>query len=353
MSKKQIVLIIILCIVSSWIFEVFAGRILVAKISTWPMLNRLKILSPQAPIVITNRETFRISDSGDAPQAAVQVKSKISLVILAQAGSVSAEGTAVNVTSDGVFVTAASVFGKSLKDVYVLLNDGRSAPVESFVVDPATKLAFFKAKLDKVPTANLGASLDLKPGEKILFAAGSMQNYFVKTVSAAVNFSQADIAGQEFESDMPSRSFGAGVLETLVKGQAVANGGGEVVGIWNGSAIVSSDVLKQAINLYLQNPQKLARPSFGFSYTVVSDNESRLGGTQQGLLVKSVAAGGQAKTAGLAVGDIITDFDGQKISEMQQPEEIFQKYKPGDKIKLSVVRGKQVVSLNLTAAELK
>ena len=317
------------------------------------MLNRLKILSPQAPIVITYRETIRVSDSGDAPQAAAQVKSKISLVVSAQSGSVLAEGAAVNLTSDGVFVTAASVFGKNLKDAYVLLNDGRSASIDSFAVDPATKLAFFKAKLDRVPTANLGASADLKPGEKILFVESSMQNYFAKTVSASVNSSQTDIAGQEFESDMPGRSFTTGVLEALVKGQAVVNGGGEVVGVWNGGAIISSDVLKQAINLYLQNPQKMVRPSFGFSYAAISENESRLGGMPQGLLVKSVVPGGQARGAGLAVGDIITEFNGQKISEMQQPEEVFQKYKPGDKIKLSVARGKQVISLTLTAAELK
>ncbi|MBX9837040.1 MAG: hypothetical protein K2X69_01870, partial [Silvanigrellaceae bacterium] len=60
-SKKLVLFIVLLAAVGSWLFSIFPGRYLEAKFSTWPLLSEWKILSPQAPIVINNRETIRVS----------------------------------------------------------------------------------------------------------------------------------------------------------------------------------------------------------------------------------------------------------------------------------------------------
>ena len=115
---------------AGWLFNFFAGGYLMAKFSTWPVLNRWKILSPQAPIVINNHDTIRVSDSGDMVAAVNDIKSKISSVAFVSNGSAVFIGTAINLTSDGSFVTAAASFkNKTAGAYYVVLDDGTSGKI--------------------------------------------------------------------------------------------------------------------------------------------------------------------------------------------------------------------------------
>ncbi len=344
---------VLVAIVLSLLFSALFGRFLLAKISTLPILNRWKIISPQAPIVIHTKEEVRISDGGDVLNAINAAKSKISSVVRVEAEQVTYLGGAINVTSEGLFVTPGSVFTTEQKNIFVLLNDGRRAEVTSSVLDPATDLAFFSAKINNVPVGALSNSAALNSGEKILFLASSPQNFQTKYLSSFVSFSQKDILNQVFDADRPSRSFGSQAVSPLAPGQAVVNLHGEIVGIWSGSNIISSDVLKGGFNLYISNQQKIARPSFGFSYTVVTKTDFALLNLVEGARIKSMIAASPAAKAGLLEKDIITEINGEKINEEFLPEESLAKYKPGDKLTLNVTRGSEKISLSLTVGELK
>lgn len=352
MSKKRTIYLIIACVIAAWLFDVLIGRSLTAKLSTMPVLNRLKILSPQAPIVITNRETVRVSDSTDIVQAASQIKSKLSSVVLVNSTSAEWAGTAVNLSSDGSFITAAGTFGSKAGSYYILLNDGREAQITKTFPDPATSLVFFKADIQNVPVAPIGSSAGLAVAEKIILAQSSLQNFSVKTENLYIDATQAEIADTVFESDLPRRAFTAFLPSALSSGEAFVNTNAEIVGINNGNAIISSDVLKKAMALYFSQ-NGILRPAFGFSYSYVTENESKLTGTPSGDLVKGVAAASAAHTAGLLPGDLIISVDGQNITESPSLEEILQNYKPGDRISLIVFRKSQTVNLVLTAAQLK
>lgn len=354
MSKKQAVIIIIIAVLVSWLFNLFAGRFLMAKVSTWPLLNKWKILSPQAPIVINNRETVRVSDSGDIAASADNVKSKISSVVLVSGSSITFLGTAVNLTSDGSFITAAGVFKSKLPGTYfVVLNDGTFGKIGQQTADPATSLVFFKAQLSGVPAANLAVSGNLKVGDKVLFAQNSVQKFDVRAVAASVSRGQSDIEGQTFFSDLPGRSFAAQADAVLVLGEAVVDTSGNIAGIWNGTAIVSSDALKLALALYFNNAQNIVRPSFGFSYSIVTQSDSQLTDLPEGALVKEVDASSPARAAGLEAGDVITSVNGQAVSQDSPPEQILERFKPGDQIALVVTRKNQTANLSLTVGQLK
>lgn len=350
MSKRNVIFLIIICVVSSWLFELIAGRYLIAKISTLPVLNKLKILSPQAPIVITERATVRVSDGTDTVQAAAQVKAKISTIALTEGSDVSITGSAINLTSDGNFVTAASSLAKPLEKYSLVLSDGRVAKINSAIKDPATSLVFFKTDLNNVSTANFGDSKNLAPGEKILFVKNSLQSYLNSVAVGYVVSAQNDLNIAELKSDYPRRSFGGFSPSALLGGEAVANTNGEIVGVWNGEQIISSDVLKNSLALYFKDSSKISRPSLGLVYKRIYKNLSSLSGLNEGVLVVSVNF-----PASLTVlpGDVITSVDETAITGDVSFEELLQNYKPGDKIKISVVRGKQVLNLTLTAAELK
>jgi S1-C subfamily serine protease len=354
MKKSQVSTVIAAAVLIGWLFNIFPGRFLAAKLSTWPLLNRWKILSPQAPIVITNRETVRVTDNGDLQEAAGTIKPKMSLLVEAKTAGVNILASAVNLTSDGSFVTSAESFGADNESYFVVLSDGRQAPVTQSLLDPATGLIFFKADLDGVPAASFGNSKDLVAGEKIIFTRNSLQNFSNQIQSGLVGFGQAQVQGKTLESDYPRRGFGVSFLPTtLLGGEAVVNSTGDIMGIWNGQDIISSDVLKQAMALYFNNQSKVVRPQFGFSYRLITPNESRLAGIVEGAQIKDTLANSPARQAGLTTGDIIVQVDGQQVRQDSPLEEILQKYKPGDEVRLAIVRGKQNLSLILKADQLK
>ncbi|HVY68198.1 MAG TPA: PDZ domain-containing protein [Patescibacteria group bacterium] len=353
MSKKRYISFLILAILLAWLFDVFIGRSLAAKLSTWPVLNRLHVLSPQAPIVITNHETVRVADSGDLTQTSSQIKSKLSTMVWVGGQADIVAGAAVNLTSDGSFVTGQGAFSRTGGQYYVVLNDGHSAQVSAQAPDPATGLVFFKAGLSGVAVANTDSSAGLAAGQKLAFSANSIQNFANKIQEVYVTAAQGDFAGQNWQADYPSRSFAVSAAGALLPGEAAVDENANVVGVWNGSRLISSDVLKTAMNLFFANGQKIIRPSFGFGYTMITANESQLTGQAQGARVVEVDPASPAKSAGLAAGDIIVSVGGQAVSEAAPLEPLLEAFAPGQQAALRVVRKGQDLDLTLIAGELK
>lgn len=343
MMTKKSISILVTAVVLSLIANVFFGRWLSAKISTWPVLNRFKILSPQTPIVINQQQVVRTSDATDLLQAAGTAKSKLATVGWTDGnGNLNVVGAAVALTSDGLFVTGSPTFAANQK-YFIILNDGTTAPVTTSTPDSVTGLVFFKAPAASISPADLGNSNDLLPGEKILFLQNSPQSYMDRFAAAFVSQGQSDSQGLTFDSDKPSRAFGIQTSIQPISGEAVVNLSGQVVGIYNGSSVISSDVLNNDIALYLNNPQKIIHPQFGFNYSIVTKAQSNLTGIAQGALVKDIT---KPKISGnLQSGDVITSVDGNSVSETNMLEPLLQKYKPGDTVNLVVMRNKQQIKI--------
>jgi len=353
MSKTKVILIIIISVLIAWVFSIFPGRFLAAKISTLPILNKWQILSPQGPIVITNRETVRVSDSGDLAQAANQASSKISAVVFAGPGGTGLMGTAINLSSDGSFVTAQGTFASKTGNYFVILSDGRSAQISQQVLDPITSLVFFKASLGSVPAASFGDSKTLSAGDKLLFVQSSSQAFKPKVSAGFVSFAESYLEGRVFMSDYPRRGFGAVSQDQLLSGQAVVSASGEIMGIWNGSEVISSDVLKETVALYFSGQGKIIRPEFGFSYLLITKTAAALSNQPEGALVKDLSGSSPAHQAGLLSGDVITAVNNQTVSEGSPLEEILENYKPGDTVNFLVSRKNQTFNLTFKVGELK
>ena len=139
----------------------------------------------------------------------------------------------------------------------------------------------------------------------------------------------------------------------MAPGQAVINTNGDIVGVWNGTEVISSDVLKQAVALYFNNAQAIKRPQFGFSYQMITENNSKLTGVPEGALVKETVFPSAARLGGLIAGDVIIAVSEEPVRQDAPLEEILQKYKAGDQIYLTVLRKNETLNLSLTAGELK
>jgi S1-C subfamily serine protease len=67
----------------------------------------------------------------------------------------------------------------------------------------------------------------------------------------------------------------------------------------------------------------------------------------EGVLVTNVLEGGSAEAAGVKSGDVITKFNGTVIKSSPELQEQVSKYKPGDKIILTVKRNDKEIAINV------
>lgn len=344
MNKKHFVAFIVIAVVFALVGNVFFGRYLSAKISTLPLLNKWKLLTPQTPIVINNHEVVRVEGSADFMDAATSGKSKLALLISGTGADAKVVGGALNMTSDGLIVAPIETVAGTNKISAVLFSDGRTGLITSVVSDSATNLAFIKVNTSNLPAAALATSKALQVGERVAILENSIQANTARLTASFVTRSQTDNAGNIFTAGTPERSFDFQSAGELLPGSTIFNLKGEVVGFWSGKKLISSDVIRQSLGLYLSGSGKINRPSFSFTYRVIGKTEAALRAATVGAEVISAV---KAKTSLLA-GDTITEVDGVVVSVENSLEEILEKYKPGDTVTFTVVRASASQTVSVT-----
>lgn len=362
MWTKKSLQIILFAVIISFLLNIFFGRYLTAKVSTMPLLNRWHLLSPQAPIVINTREEVRMgSNSGDIPSAVNNVKSKLSLLAINSLGDLKFTGSAVNLSSDGYFLTTQSALGNyKIQNFVVILNDGSQAKVDKVIADPASSLVIFHANLNNVPVANFGSSADLLPGDVVIFTTNSILPDSPIAIQSSVTKAQNNIFEVAFNADAPTRVFSAPTDSSLIFGNSIINIKGEVVGIWDGRNLISSDVIKMLVDNFFGSGNKITRPNFGFHYWMIPPTLASILDLHQGAQIKrltqqdsAVTPGGPAQKAGLMENDVITAINGNQVSGSLPLETGLENFKPGDNLQLQVQRGQAILNLSLVVGTLK
>lgn len=352
MKKSTIALVIILTALLALILNVFVGGYIKAKISQIPQLARFDFLNPDAPIVITRREVVTADDGTHILDAINNSRSKMAAVVAVTNGQTVRTGNAVNITSDGSFVTTSTAFAAPQPATYaVILSDGRIAPVEERVTDPATDLVFFKANVDNIPVASFGSSRELTVGQRVVMIEQTLRDFTPIATPVFVTVSQHDTYEQEYEANKPSRTYGIENVTYAVSGAAIVTLSGDIVGMSDAHRLIAGDVMKQSISLYLAN--ELKRPDFGFAYDLISTVRGKLLGLPEGVRVLRVAGSSAADKAGLQGNDIITAIGEQKVAGDVSFEETLENYGVGDTVAFTVTRGQKTLILNVTTTELK
>jgi predicted metalloprotease with PDZ domain len=78
-----------------------------------------------------------------------------------------------------------------------------------------------------------------------------------------------------------------------------------------------------------------------------SDYKVKIGDVQ-GIVVTDVLEGGAAKVAGIKVGDILTKINGTPVTSSPELQEQIAKYKPNDKITITLKRDNKDLTVNAT-----
>jgi S1-C subfamily serine protease len=90
------------------------------------------------------------------------------------------------------------------------------------------------------------------------------------------------------------------------------------------------------------------RPYLGVTYAMVDETTATANNLPVGALVQAVEAGSPAGKAGLKVKDVITAVNGQSLDDAHPLKDMLRQFHPGDRVTLTVQRGTQKLSLDVT-----
>jgi len=245
----------------------------------------------------------------------------------------------------------------------VIFSDNRTVRASLVGRDPQTDVAVLKVPAQNLVAAPLADSDQAPVGAHVL-AIGSPLGEFQNTVTEGVISAKgrrvqesADVFLEDvLQTDAainPGNSGGPLIwvaakqvvgMNTLVQVDPTTDTIAQGLGF-----AVSSNTIRDIANEIIKNGQ-VVRGFIGISYVPLTPRQAislGLSGTA-GITVQQIVAGSPAASAGIRVGDVITKVNDQAIDQDHPLTSIMLKTRPGDKVRLTVIRGGQTQIVELT-----
>lgn len=280
-------------------------------------------------------------------------------------------GTGFIISEDGYIVTNSHVIydeqynaGEAI-EVSVLFSDESEHEASIIAYDTKTDIAVLKVDEKNLKPAVLGDSDELRVGELVIAVGNPLGFDLFGTVTSgivsAVN-RKIDINDKKMNLIQTDAAINSGN-----SGGPLLNSCGQVIGI-NSSKMSSSFSSNSASieGLCFAIPMKQAkdiiddlinyryvtgRPQIGLNTSDIDEIQSRFYNVPMGVLIRAIQDGGAGDLAGLKVGDIIIDIEGETITTAQELHEVMDEYKAGDVIVLTVYRDGRDVKVKVTLQE--
>src|SRR5437870_6534133 len=268
-----------------------------------------------------------------------------------------ATGSGVLVDPKGYILTNNHVI-ENAQDIIVRLSDQRKFTAKLVGRDPKTDIAVLKVDAPRpLPAAELGDSDHLRVGQWAIAIGnpfGLDRTVTVGIISATartrVGVTQYDNFIQTDASINPGNS-----------GGPLLNIDGKVIGINTaivaaGQGIGFSIPINQARDVMQQliTRGRVVRGWLGIAIQDVTDQLSGSFGVKEreGVLVAEVMKGSPAEAAGLRAGDVVVELSGAQIKEVPDLQRRIAAVKPGQTMKLTVIREKKPVAVTAQLGEL-
>lgn len=263
-------------------------------------------------------------------------------------------GSGVIISKDGYIVTNNHVIDKA-DEISVTLNDNREFKGRLIGTDPDTDLALVKIEGEDFPTLPVGDSDALKVGEWVL-AVGNPFN-LTSTVTAGIVSAKARTLGV-YNGGIESFIQTDAAINEGNSGGALVNAKGELVGINSvltsptgaytgyGFAIPTSIMVKVISDI--KQYGAVQRAMLGIAGHDIDERvkEKDLG-TVEGVYIADVTENGAAADADIRKNDVITAIDGKHVKNMAELQEAVAKHRPGDKIKVTLIRDKKEIKTDV------
>lgn len=294
-----------------------------------------------------------------------------------QTQEIPATGTGIVMSEDGYIITNAHCIydssseykaGKAVS-VSVVMDNTSDVTYDAQIVgyDLETDLAVLKIDATGLVAAEFGESTDLRVGELVV-AIGNPLGFdlFRTTTCGIVSALNREITINERKMTLIQTD---AAINSGNSGGALLNSCGQVIGITSAKlsstfgsnsasveglcfAIPISDAMGVISDL-IQFGYVTGRPQIGITGVDVDAETAQRYSMPQGVYVYSVSEGGAAENAGIRQGDIITAVNGEEITDMDELNDIKNRFDAGDSIELTVFRSGQTMTVTLTLQEVK
>ena len=279
----------------------------------------------------------------------------------------SAEGSGIIISEDGYILTNNHIINsssnssfyeisKANKIIVSLYNDETEYEATIIGTDEQTDLAVIKIDKTGLTSATLGNSDTIQVGE-FAMAIGNplgMQSSVSSGMISAVN--------RKVTSD--NKTYTLIQTDTAINsgnsGGALVNSKGEVIGIntlkMSGSGI---EGMGFAIPINSAKPiaeqlieyNKVKRPYIGIIGRDIDEQTAKNNNLVTGIYVLNIEEFSAAEKAGIKIGDVITEFNGTKVSTMDELNDLKNSLSIGTEVTLTINRNGESKQLKLTLQE--
>lgn len=292
-------------------------------------------------------------------------------------------GSGFFVSSEGIIITNRHVIISPDVDYTIITTDEKEYQAEILARDSVNDVAIIKiknAKGKKFPILNLGDSTKVELGQEVI-AIGNALGVFRNTVSTGV------VSGlSRFITAHDGSSGQTAQLRGLIQTDAAinpGNSGGPLVNMDGNVIAINVAIVLGAQNIGFAIPVnnakkdvedikkhgRIIQPFLGVRYILINKMLQQVFAERHGirlpidygaLIVRepgvgdpAVVSGSPADKAGVMERDIILEFDNKKIDDKNPLQELIHKRKPGDSIKIKLLRGNKIGTVTVKLEERK
>ena len=278
-------------------------------------------------------------------------------------------GSGIIVSSDGYILTNNHVVNSTSSSSYYqiteatkvtvkLYNDETEYEAKIIGSDTQTDLAVIKIDKTGLTAAELGDSDSVQVGEfamaigNPLGLQSSISCGIVSAKNREVNDSETGVTYNLIQTDAAINSGNSG--------GALVNADGNVIGIntlkLSGTGVEGIGFaipINSTIDVYneLKTNGKISRPYIGIGGIDITETLAKQNDLVIGVYVKTIDNFSAAEKAGLKIGDVIIEADGNTITKMDELNEFKNKHKVGDKMTLKINRNGKEKEITLTLQE--
>lgn len=335
------------------------GPLSTAESRKTPLVQAAQTMSPSVVSVGASRSKYYIS-----PHASFFRD----FTVFEQEEEVPYLGSGVIIDTDGLIVTNYHVV-EDAKDVFVTLTDGRKLDGKVLDADVALDIALIKVEAKNLPAAKMGNNEDLMVGEWVL-AMGNPFGNVIGDPTPSVTAGVVSALNRDFKpsGDIPKVFLDMIQTDAAINpgnsGGALVNSAGELIGIntfimsRSGGAegvgfAIPVNRVKSVVNEITTHGKIRSRLVDFQTRTLNKEMAEILKSTAtNGAVVTKVNPGGPAAKAGLKVGDVITQVNGDKIQDAQDLRiKVWYNQPVGSNFRMDVDRAGSAVSVDYTVVE--
>ncbi|HTS06321.1 MAG TPA: Do family serine endopeptidase [Candidatus Eisenbacteria bacterium] len=267
-------------------------------------------------------------------------------------------GSGVVISPDGYIVTNNHVVDGAV-DVRVTTSDRRVLKAKVVGTDSLTDLAVLKVDAPNLVSAPWGDSKEVRPGQTVLAFGNPYGFRFTVTrgIVSAVNRANPDPTnpskpGEFIQTDA--------AINPGNSGGPLVDARGEVVGIntflispsgsFSGMGFaIPTQIVRPTVEALIRDG-KISHGHIGIGISDVTPENAKFFGdtAAMGGVVTQVEPDSPGAKAGLQIGDVITDVDGQKMNDAGELQVVIGQKKPGTKVDLTVLRDGKTMQVPVT-----